>query len=280
MVKATENGQAVAPVEATGQLPQGYDLQDIMGDAGAGSSDMGAGDLGVPFLSVLDMKSPQVMPGHPKYIEGARAGMFLNSATNRVFAGPIQVVPCAYERKYVQWKDRDAGEGGYVMDHALDSGIIAKCKPNAKGKPALDNGDIIWETAYQYVLVLNTESGRWDQMVLPLKSTQLKQNRLWNNLIADSSIPGTSMQAPRWMFPYKVGTALESKNNNSWFGITLEREAAPVTAEAYAIGKRFHQQFAAGAISRAAEGEDIAGDGVPTQGAGQKAQAGDDEIPY
>lgn len=279
MSKATENEQAVAPVEANGQLPQGYDLQDIIGDAGAGTSDMGAGDLGIPYLAILQTNSPQVNPAHSKYIEGARAGWFMNTATNKAFPGPIEVIPCAYERKYVEWKDRDAGEGGYVQDHALDSGILAKCSPNSKGKPALPNGNVIWETAYQYVLVKNPESGRWDQMVMPLKSTALKQNRLWNNLIADATIPGTTMQAPRWMFPYTMKTTLESKNNNSWFGPVIEREGAPVTAEAYAAGKKFHQQFASGQVQRAAEGE-FDDDGAPAQGVGQRAKPGDDEIPY
>lgn len=276
---ATSKTQAVAPVSADGQLPVGYDLQDIMADAGVGSADMGAGDLGIPYLSLLQPGSPQLKPGHSKYIEGARVGEWFNSATGETFSGAIDFIPCAYERKYVQWHDRDLGEGGYVMDHPIDSDIMSRTVKNAKGQPSLpkENHDLVIETAYQYGMMLNPNSGRWDQVVMPLKSTALKANRRMNNLIAGATIPGTQMQAPRWLYSYNIATALEQKGQNSWYTPVPEKNSEPVTAECYHAGKKFNQMFQAGAVSRASE-NDLAGDNaVPV---GERAGTGDDDVPY
>ena len=281
---ATTKGQEVAPVSAEGQLPVGYDLQDIMADAGAGSADMGAGDLGIPYLSLLQPGSPQVKPGHSKYIEGARVGEWFNSATGETFSGAIQFIPCAYERKYVQWHDRELGEGGYVMDHTIDSDIMTKTVKNGKGQPSLpdQNHDLIIETAYQYGMMLNPGTGRWDQVVMPLKSTALKANRRMNNLIARATIPGTQMQAPRWLYAFTLSTALESKGQNSWYTPVPEKMPEPVSAEAYQAGKKFHAMFQAGLVSRANEG-DLAGDDTGPSSSGNsthKATQADDDVPY
>lgn len=276
---ATKTGQDVAPVIADGQLPQGYDLQDIMADAGVGSGDMGAGDLGIPYLSLLQPGSPQVKPGHSKYIEGARVGEWFNSATGETFSGAIHFIPCAYERKYVQWHDRDLGEGGYVMDHPIDSDIMTKTAKNSKGQPCLpdQNHDLVIETAYQYGMMLNPNTGRWDQVVMPLKSTALKANRRMNNLIAGATIPGTQMQAPRWLYAYSLSTALESKGQNSWYTPVPEKLPEPVTAECYQAGKKFNSMFAAGLVQRAAESDDAA---EAKAAAGHGSSAPDDDVPY
>lgn len=276
---ATETGQEVATVTADGQLPVGYDLQDIMADAGAGTADMGAGDLGIPYLSLLQPGSPQLKPGHAKYIEGARVGEWFNSATGETFKSPVNFIPCAYERKYVQWHDRDLGEGGYVMDHPIDSNILTRTQKNAKGQPCLpdENHDLVVETAYQYGLMQNPNSGRWDQVVMPLKSTALKANRRLNNLIAGSTIPGTQMQAPRWLYAYQLGAALESKGQNSWYVPTPEKLPEPVSAEAYNAGKKFHAMFAAGQVQRAAEDDGSAGEAAS---AGHGTREQDDNVPF
>jgi len=276
---ATKTGQEVAPAIADGHLPVGYDLQDIMADAGVGSSDMAAGDLGIPYLSILQPGSPQLKPGHAKYIEGARVGEWFNSATGEVFQGTIEFIPCAYERKYVQWHDKDLGEGGYVRDYPIDSDILSRTVPNAKKQPSLpdENHDVIVETAYQYGMMLNPHTGRWDQVVMPLKSTGLKVNRLLNNLIAGATIPGTQLQAPRWMYAYTLKTALESKGQNSWYNPVPEKNPEPVSAECYQAGKRFNQMFSAGLVNRAAEDDTIDAAAAP-RGHGNAGQ--DDDVPY
>lgn len=268
-------------VKAEGNLPVGYDLEHIMEDAGAGQN-MGAGDLGIPYLALLQSNSPQVNPAHAKYIEGAQAGMFMNTATGEVFGGykkdPLIIIPCAYVREYDEWKDRDGPEGGgFVASHGVDSGIMSKTKPDHNKRPTLENGNKVWETAKQFCLIRNPISGRVEQVLMTLKSTHLKMNRRWNNLISSAVIPGTNRQAPRWLFPYELGVQLETKGDKSWFVPTIERIDTPVDIDEYNAAKAFHAAFASGAINVTPPPEDDAGTSEPGVEGGK---AGDDEIPY
>lgn len=268
-------------VVAQGNLPAGYDLAHIMEDAGAGQN-MGAGDLGIPYLALLQSGSPQVNPAHAKYIEGAMAGMYYNTATGEVYGGykkdPLVIIPCAYIRDYDEWKDRDGAEGGgFVQTHSIDSGILNKTKPNAKGKPALPDGNVIWETAKQFCMLRNPITGRLDQVLMTLKSTHLKMNRRWNNLINGAIIPGTDRQAPRWLYPYELGVTLEEKGGKSWFVPTIERVDEPVSLEEYQASKAFYTAVASGAINVGPPPSDDAPETVAGAPAGK---AGDDEIPY
>ena len=279
MAKTADETVALVPQTASGTLPTDMDLQDILGDSGAGQN-MAAGDLGIPYLALLQSNSPQVNPAHAKYIEGAMAGMFYNTATGEVFGGfnkpPLVIIPCAYVREYDEWRDRDGPNPGFEQSHSVDSNIMAQTKPNELKRAVLPNGNFIWETAKQFCLVRNPKSSRLDQVLMTLKSTHLKMNRRWNNLISGAMIPGTSHQAPRWLFPYALGVQLESKGDKSWFVPTIERIETPVSADEYRAGKAFFNAFAKGDINVTPPPSDD--DAVPPAGGG--AKDGDDEIPF
>lgn len=275
---ATKPKQEVAPANEEAQLPaieQDY-LNEIMADAGAGVDNMGMDDVAVPYLYVLQTNSPQTNPDHDMYIEGARAGMFLNNVTNEIFDGRetgLEVIPCAYERKMVEWVHRDDG-GGYVGDHDPESNILSKCKPDEKGKPRLPNGHMIVETAYHYVYMKNPNTGRWEEIIIPMKSSALKKSRRWNKTLMSTYIPNSQKKAPRWLYPYRLKTAKETKGDNTWSNIEVERLEAPVTPDQYRAAKAFAEQFTQGAIIRAREtdvSDEPAGNGKTIeQSAGEK----------
>lgn len=256
MAKATDNGQAVAPVkEAASQLPADLDLAYLKADAGAGVSNMDSGDVALPYLGILQGLSPQVNPGGPAYIEGAQASMFYNNVSQEVFDGRnegILFVPCAYERKFVEWVDRDKG-GGWVSDYPIDGGILEHTTKDDRGRARLANGNLIVETAYHYGLYKDPETGAWVQAVIAMKSTSLKTNRQWNNELVTTRIPGTDLIAPRWLYPYRLKTILQQKNNNSWWQFLIKREPAPVSKAVYDHAKMFHNLIEAGDVKRGAE---------------------------
>ena len=271
----------LVPAKAEGNLPTDMDLHDILGDSGAGQ-DMGAGDLGIPYLALLQSNSPQVNPAHAKYIEGAQAGMYMNTATGEVYGGfkkePLQIIPCAYSRDYDEWRDRDGPNPGFERTHSIDSGIMSQTKPNEMKRAVLPNGNFIWETAKQFCLLRNPNTGRLDQVLMTLKSTHLKMNRRWNNQISGAVIPGTDAQAPRWLFPYELGVQLESKGDKSWFVPTIERMETMINSVEYQAAKAFHQAFAKGEIKVATPDEEVGNVVGEVGDAGGKD--GDDKIPY
>lgn len=247
---AQENAVAKTDV----QLPAGYDDIDLVGDAEANPT-MTSQDVALPYIYILQANSPQVNPGRSEYVEGAQASMFFNNVSEEVFDGREDgfiFVPCYYERKFVEWVHRDQG-GGWVADWPIDSGILQKTRPDDKGKPRLQNGNVIVETAYHYGLMLNPDTGVWEQCVIAMKSTALKKNRKWNNMLVTQKIPGTEHQAPRYLFAFNIGTELESKGDNSWWNFTIEKVEEPVSVDVYKQAKEFAQLIASGAVIRVAE---------------------------
>lgn len=281
---ATKNTAEVATAKQGAQLPAGIDMEEILRDSGAGVENMGMDDVAVPYLYVLQTNSPQVNPDSDSYIEGAKAGMFYNNVSNEIYDGRnegLTVIPCAYERKYVEWVPRDNG-GGYVADHDLDSGILSETTPNEKGIPCLKNGNLIVETAYHYVYFKNPIDGQWDQIIIPMKSTFLKKSRRWNKTLMATLIPGTSNQAPRWLYPYQLKTVKESKNDNTWSNVDLTRLPEMVTAEQYRAAKAFAELFSTGMIVKAKETDT----GSISEAAPERGRSGgtgadiDEEMPF
>lgn len=284
---ATAKKTEVASVKEAAQLPAGLEMEDVLRDSGAGTENMGMDDIAVPYLYILQTNSPQVNPDHEAYVKGAIAGMFYNNVSNEVYDGRetgLKVIPCAYERKYVEWIDRDTGGGGYVADHDIDSGILNETKPNEKGVPVLGNGHLVIETAYHYVYFLNPIDGQWDQIIIPMKSTFLKKSRRWNKTLMSTLIPNTTARAPRWLYPYQLKTVKETKNNNTWSNFDIARLDEFVTADQYKQAKAFAELMASGLITRAKEsnvGGLSDGDQTGSNGGGG-GQVGDekDEMPF
>lgn len=250
------------------QLPAGMSLEDLQADAEQYNPQLTPDDVGLPYISILQNNSPQCTRGGPKYIDGAQSSMFHNNITNEVFEGMEEgfiFVPCHYERKYVEWVDRDKG-GGIVQDYNISSDIMSKTTLDDKNKARLPNGNIVVETAYHYGLMLNPLTDTWEQCVIAMKSTMLKKNRAFNNELTKMKIPGTDVTAPRWFFPWNFRTVLETKNDNSWFNFHIEKGPEPVFAELYAQAKMFAELIAAGAVKRGSE------EAATT--------APDDEVPY
>lgn len=282
---ATKNSAEVATAKQSAQLPAGMtDMDELLRDSGAGVDNMGMDDVAVPYLYVLQSNSPQVNPDHDSYIEGAMPGMFFNNVSNEIYDGRkegLTVIPCAYERKYVEWVPRDSG-GGYVADHDIESGILSETTPNEKGIPCLRNGNLIVETAYHYVYFKNPKDGQWDQIIIPMKSTFLKKSRRWNKTLMATLIPGTSNRAPRWLYPYTLKTVKESKGDQTWSNVDLTRLEEMVTADQYRAAKAFAEIVNSGQVVKAKETDTgtVTVDGESHGGSSPSGKDLDDEMPF
>lgn len=275
---AAAKSTGVASVKESAQLPAGMSMEDLLADSGAGVDNMGMDDVAVPYLYVLQTNSPQVNPDSDSHIEGAMAGMFYNNVSGEVYDGRkegLTVIPCAYERKYVEWIPRDSG-GGYVADHDIESGILSETTPNEKGIPCLRNGNLIVETAYHYVYFLNPKDGQWDQIIIPMKSTFLKKSRRWNKTLMSTLIPGTANRAPRWLYPYQLKTVKESKNDQTWSNVDITRLENMVTSDQYLAAKAFAKLMEEGLVVKAKETD--TGNLNQSSGEGREQSAGEKDL--
>jgi len=84
---------------------------------GLGFEETSSEDMAIPFLRILAQLSPQVNKRDGAYVEGAEAGMIFNTVANKAYDGEkgIAVVPCYYNRRYVEWAPRKRAVGIMVL---------------------------------------------------------------------------------------------------------------------------------------------------------------------
>ena len=91
-------------------------LGSFMEDAGAGTENISADDMKIPFIRIIQPTSPEVKKKDEKYIEGAQAGHMFNTVTRQIWEDEVIVIPCGYIKKYLEFVPREKG-GGFQGEH-------------------------------------------------------------------------------------------------------------------------------------------------------------------
>lgn len=223
----------------------------MVADVSSGSTGfetMNADDLAIPFISILQALSPQLR-GATK-IKGAVEGMFINTVNNELYDGSegIRLIPCAYQKAWVEWVPRDAG-GGFVRQYLTDD-ILNECTKDDKGRDTLQSGNHIVTTAYHFCLLMK-EDGSFERVVVSLTSTQLKKSRRWNSLQQSLTIDlpnGRKIPAPMWSHIYTATSAEESKDTYTWSGWEIGSPVLIDDGDLYMAAKKFHDDVVGGMV--------------------------------
>lgn len=228
-------------------------VRDILTDEGMGLENIGAADIALPFLMVLQSGSPQVKRGEAQ-IEDATEGDVFNTVTQEVYNGEegIFVVPCLYKKSFVEWRPRESG-GGFVNQYDSEE-ILSKTKRTPKGQDMLDNGNIIVATAYHYVLLVDPITGDYQRAVIGMSSTQLKKSRRWNSLMTGLKISrpdGTKFTPAMFSHMYRMTTVPEANELGAWSGWHIELYGMVPTTEIYQAAKKFASDLKQGLIREA-----------------------------
>ena len=251
-VKTKEAGNVVA-----------FDPSMFEADANQGLGQLGMDDLAIPFLRILSDTSPQIKKRDPQYIEGAESGMIYNTLTKEIFDGDkgVQVIPCSYQRQYIEWQDRGKGTGAPVNIHSGDSNILSKTTRDDQRKDRLTNGNYIEDTANHYCLVLG-EDGTSSQVLVAMKSTQRKKSKRWNSLMLGLKMKGAKglFTPPSYSHIYVLKTMAESNNLGEWFGWDITRMGPVEDADVYHQAKAFAESVAKGEIKVKHEDESVDSD--------------------
>ena len=211
-IKTKEAGNVVA-----------FDPSMFEADANQGLGQLGMDDLAIPFLRILSDTSPQIKKRDPLYIEGAESGMIYNTLTKEIFDGDkgVQVIPCSYQRQYIEWQDRGKGTGAPVNIHSGDSNILSKTTRDDQRKDRLTNGNYIEDTANHFCVV-KSDNGVWSQALIAMKSTQRKKSKRWNSLMLglDKDRAHGYFDYLNRVKPEKIKTAAQNYlNENSFYKI-------------------------------------------------------------
>ena len=221
-------------------------LETMELDASSGLENISQDDLATPRLKVLMQLSPEL-----EEIENAKAGMIFNTVTNDLYDGSkgIRVLPCAYQRQYVEWADRGQGSGAPINVFDASSDILTKTTRDDNNKDRLENGNYV-ETCGNHYVLLVTDDGDATPALITMKATQLKKSRKWNSMLLNLKLKGKNglFTPPSYSHYYNLKTVKEGNDKGNWYGWEISREDTLQDANLYTMAKAFAESVSKGEV--------------------------------
>jgi hypothetical protein len=239
-------GKAVKKKESTEVSVDVSDMFEM--DAGSGLQDMGQEDLALPFLKVLSGNDPILDED-----DSLRKGDIYNTVTGNSYKGSdgIQVIPCAYQRRFIEWMKRGEGSGAPLNIYLPDQERPKTERSPEDNKDYVVDGDgeYIEETHQHFVIVLN-EDGSAETALIAMKSTQLKKSRKWNSMMQSVQMTGKNgpFNPPRYSHIYHIKTVKEENSKGSWHGWEMSRVGPIKDVGIYKRAKEFHDSISIGDV--------------------------------
>ena len=226
-----------------------FDIAMMEQDAGAGMDNMGTEDLALPFLKVLSGNDPVL----DDESVNARKGDIYNTVTGTAYKGKegVRVVPCAYQRRFIQWAPRGSGSGApmAIYEPGQERPKTERSPEDNKEYVVKGDGDYIEETHQHFVLLIN-DDGSHETALIAMKSTQLKKSRKWNSMMASRSMNGKNgpFTPPRYSHIYHLKTVAEENSKGSWHGWEMSVEGPTPSLDLYNRAKEFASSITAGDV--------------------------------
>lgn len=200
------------------------DDDDLAQFQGAGMETATAADFAIPRLRIVQKGSKNLEKGSELFVEGAEVGMIINSVTNELYDGQegIDLVLVSYRRAHLNWWPIGSRKGkGFIKDYGADPAILEKTTRDDKGNSLLADGSEIVPTAEYFAYLVDTETGKADQVVISMAKTQMIKSRKLITLASTYYVPnsqGVMKQAPLFYRLYHFSTKPESNDKGNWFG--------------------------------------------------------------
>lgn len=148
--------------------------------AGRGNEDVGADDITIPRIGIIQDLSPYHKKNKPEYIEGAETGMAFNTVSQALYGAEMLIVPVYFRKEYVIWKDQSKGGGFFGAFPTM-----------AEAEAERQNGDLdgdindyeVVDTAQHFVLILDAEGNVVEDAVISMSKSQMKPSRALNTQV-------------------------------------------------------------------------------------------------
>lgn len=260
--KSTEVALAAQTAVALAAVP------DFMSDEDFGNTGFEGADVdsfAIPFIQVLQKMSPIVDSDDPKYVEGAKAGMFFNTVTNGLFDGKegIDFIPCYYKRSFIQWGGREGENKGFkgeftpeqIEKMVADGTIVAKdgklFLPLADGSVNEKKSDRYEDTRSHFIVFLDLKSGEYGRAILSLSSTQIKASKSLLTSLQQKKVdtPSGKRTPPMYANIVHATTVGQSNDKGSWSGIRFDLTGIINDANLFAEAKQFYKDVVGGTVA-------------------------------
>lgn len=247
-------------------------VEDFGADAGKGMENLDAGEYRIPFLRILDPKSPQCAPARAGGM-GAKPGSLFNIATGELYDGEegIEFIPCHRDHNFVEWKKRgqDGSGGGFVSIHDLDDPEVLRLRAEQgrfkklQLRGADDEDHEIAESFYLYGMLIDPY-GSLSRVILGFTGMQCKKYTAFVNRYdsikytvgLDEAGRPVMRKPPLWAHRWLIKTQYEKRGEQSWYGWVIElaardkdgkedrnslRSLVPMSDSVYRAGAEFYE---------------------------------------
>lgn len=284
-----KNEEVVEQVPATvagGEIAQ-YD-SDPFADAGAGSENVSANDKIIPRLALLQDNSKVTKKQRPEFIPGAQAGMFMDTAVNRLFDGEekgVLLIPCFYHKLFVEWPPRGEGESGPPVRSDHTESILNECKRDEQtGRLMLPNGNNIVITPEHWCILVR-DDGTFTPIVVSMTGRKARVSRQWNTLISaqvrENPRNGQMVTMPSFFAAYRMKTFATSNSKGDFFVPTIAFESETLKLKngngLYKFAREFWADASSGKVKAA---EDTEAEGADSSVEDEVKSKKDTKLPF
>ena len=191
-----------------------------------------------------------------KYIEGVEVGDMYNPTTREAIKGDegFLFVPSKVIITYVEWADRDSGEG-ILNNFGTDATAYLAAPKNEKGarigsKP---KSEIVKTfNVYGHIVDGDKHSPVW----IPMSKSLASCARQLNTLISMQQHPKTGKALPAFACVYKFTSMIMSSGTKDWFVYKVENQGMVTSIDLYNKGKAFYESLSKEPITTVADEDD------------------------
>ena len=226
-------------------------------EAGAGLENFTTDDMQIPFIRILQALSPQLNKQDSMYIQGAEQGDIFNTVSQQVYKAEdgVFVVPCYFEKKFLEFALRSSG-GGFIRELSADDRDIGLTTREGAAE-ILPSGNELVRTHQHLIQVMDPETKLCSPAVLDMKKTQLKVSRRWNTMKNGIRLP-SGKPMPLYGTAWTIKTIAESNDQGSWYNYKIDR-VTEITKELETMmleARTMYQSFRKGDIKTASASAD------------------------
>src|SRR5512139_3273687 len=236
MAKVAKKDEETTEIVSVAQTAGEVELYDAGEDAGLGMEDISLDERRLPFLRVLDPKSPQCKPVNQGGLPGAKGGAILNTSTNQVYDGEAggEFIPSYRDQKFVEYikRNEDGSGGGFVGVHEPDEPMVGRLRAKHGKFGKLPMGVTpdgkaleLVQSFYLYGTFYPANGDDSFRCIVGFASTQIKKYQGFIDLVDNIKYPARlangeigRVKPPLWAHRFRLTTTYESKGGFSWYG--------------------------------------------------------------
>jgi hypothetical protein len=206
----------------------------IKSGPGRGSENVGADDMLVPRLEIVQSQSP-IKDADPD----ARDGDLFNSVTSEILGPVAYFCPIYYQMEYILWKSKDEGGGFFGSFRTMEEAEKRMLQAIEEGeKPEFME---IVDTPVHYGLLVDPDTKAATQIVISMAKTKAKISRKWNSII---QIAG----GDRFARIYKISTFTDENKKGQKFKNYVVAPAGFAPKEVYELAEATYATFSKGVV--------------------------------